>query len=161
VVSPTNHRRTTDVPQTTHIEEEEEEEEEAGEKSGEEAVLKAVCPEAEKKQNPKKEKIQDVSKPFLEFQTDGKIKSWILTEAKVSEFQSAFPAIDVKSEFRKALQWVIANPERRKTARGMERFLFLWLEKSSNRGNFARNGPGSPTAFQSRFSEVESHKSLG
>jgi hypothetical protein len=43
--------------------------------------------------------------------------SWALTQTQVSEWQSAFPGIDILAEARKALAWLHANPGRRKILR--------------------------------------------
>lgn len=63
----------------------------------------------------------------------GASKEWQLTNAKLAEWQEAFPAMDVPAEVRKARQWLVDNPGRMKTAKGMTKFLFGWLERSQNR----------------------------
>ena len=55
----------------------------------------------------------------------------------VDEFLADFPGVDVVEQFRAAFRWVKANPERRKTARGMRKFLHGWIERSLSR-------PGGP-----------------
>jgi len=57
---------------------------------------------------------------------------WPLRESKVAEYAEAFPAVDVRAECRKALQWVRDNPKNRKTADGMARFLNNWLKREQN-----------------------------
>lgn len=52
---------------------------------------------------------------------------WELPPEKVSEYQTSFPGIDVHREMLKAGQWLIDNPAKRKTAKGMPRFLSGWL----------------------------------
>jgi len=52
---------------------------------------------------------------------------YLLTAAKLAEYQSNFPLMDVEQELRIARQWLLDNPERRKTERGMLRFLTGWL----------------------------------
>lgn len=59
-------------------------------------------------------------------------KQWALRESKVAEYESAFPGIDVRAECRKALQWVLDNPGKRKTPKGMPRFLGLWLGRAQD-----------------------------
>lgn len=61
-------------------------------------------------------------------------KEWFLTESKFDEWVATFPGVDVLAECRKASQWLRDNPTKRKTARGMTRFLFSWLERNQNRG---------------------------
>lgn len=66
------------------------------------------------------------------FQTNGKVKSWILRESKLAEYKPLYPGIDVRMEAMKARQWCIDNPAKRKTASGMTRFLNSWLDKAQN-----------------------------
>ncbi len=69
----------------------------------------------------------------MEFPTsEGTI--WILTNEKLAEYVESFPAVDVRSELAAARQWVRDNPRRRKTHRGMSRFLNSWLSKCNDRG---------------------------
>lgn len=72
------------------------------------------------------------SPALLTFPTDGKSKSWTLTEAHVAEWSTLYPKLDVLDECRQALAWVLAAPDRRKTAAGMARFLVGWLNRSTN-----------------------------
>ena len=73
------------------------------------------------------------SATVLQFPTDGKAgKHWSLTEAKVAEYQEAYPSLDVVGECRRALQWLRDNPTKRKTKGGMPAFLTRWLNKAQN-----------------------------
>ncbi len=56
---------------------------------------------------------------------------WALHLPGVRRLQALYPNILVGDELRKALAWLQANPTRRKTDRGMARFLVGWLNKSS------------------------------
>jgi uncharacterized protein YdaU (DUF1376 family) len=77
----------------------------------------------------------------LIFPVTGKGPStWGLTESLVAEWTAAFPALDVLAESRKALVWIQAN--RRKTARGMPRFLVAWLNRATNTDVTTRNPTG-------------------
>ncbi len=71
----------------------------------------------------------------LSFQTVGpKAKHWALTDAQVSEWQTAYPGIDVYAEARRAWSWLNANPQKRKTPAGMPRFLVNWLNRATDQG---------------------------
>lgn len=67
----------------------------------------------------------------------GRVDQWGLRQGKLDEWQTCFPAMDVLAEVRKARQWLVDNPGRRKTAKGMTRFLFAWIERAQN----GRRGP--------------------
>ncbi len=60
-------------------------------------------------------------------------KTWPLTQAKLDEWTQAFPAVDVKAELRKAIQWLKDNPANAKTFRGMPAYFGRWLSKAQDR----------------------------
>lgn len=78
---------------------------------------------------------RDSSAVVLSFPTAGTAKDngWLLTEKKLQELSPLYPGVDVLLECKKALEWLKMNPGRRKTDRGMGRFLMGWLERSQNR----------------------------
>lgn len=67
---------------------------------------------------------------------------WRLRLAQVAEWQALFPGLDVAQECRHALAWIRASPERRKTTRGMPKFLTGWFTRSVDR----RGSSGGPAA---------------
>lgn len=52
---------------------------------------------------------------------------WSPTPDMVAEWQSTYPSLDVMAQLVRARQWCIDNVERRKTQRGMRRFIGLWM----------------------------------
>lgn len=86
---------------------------------------------------------QRVEPPVLEFPTDGDPKTWALTQSQVDEWAGLYPGLDILTESRKAMAWVKAN--RRKTARGMKRFLVGWLNRANDSG---REKPANGTAVR-------------
>ena len=70
--------------------------------------------------------------PLLVFPCEGPVKEWGLTRSYLSELADAYPSLDVLAEAKKALAWVNAAPDRRKTASGMKRFLVNWLNRAVN-----------------------------
>ena len=67
-------------------------------------------------------------------------KAWRLFRSQLERWQSLFPWIDCLAQCRGALAWIEANQERRKTAKGMPRFLVRWLGKEQDHGK-SRTGP--------------------
>jgi len=53
---------------------------------------------------------------------------------QVDEWSELYPAVDVLQELRKMKGWIKANPNKRKTSRGMLRFINTWLSKEQDRG---------------------------
>lgn len=77
---------------------------------------------------------------------------WELTQEQYDEYVSLYPAVDVMCELRKMRGWLNANPERRKTKRGINSFVNRWLSKEQDR---AKN-PGTATKKpQTRFHNFE------
>ena len=53
---------------------------------------------------------------------------YYLSLEKYKEYCDSYPGIrDIDQEFRKMRQWCIDNPSRRKTEKGMPRFINSWL----------------------------------
>jgi hypothetical protein len=69
-----------------------------------------------------------------------------VTDAQVAEWRIAFPAVDVPQKLRAMRQWLLANPNRRKTPRGVLRFVVAWLERDQNRGG-SKGGNGAEDIF--------------
>jgi len=90
-----------------------------------------------------KEQEQDKTKALLTFPTNGTPKLWHLNEKQVTEWIELYPGVDVLAECRKALAWVKSN--RKKTARGMKRFLNGWMGRTNDsqrsNNNQRDNGP--------------------
>ena len=88
------------------------------------------------------------------FDCAGDVKTFTPTAEDVSRWQQAFPGVDVRAALLRARAWVDADPKRRKTARGMKRYLTAWLGRDQDRGTYRnslavrnnqpRNADGSP-----------------
>lgn len=57
-----------------------------------------------------------------------------VTGAQVLEWSELYPAIDVEQQLRNMRGWLLANPEKRKTKRGICTFITRWLSKEQDRG---------------------------
>jgi len=68
-------------------------------------------------------------------------KLWYLPKEKLDEYTKTFSNLDVETEFRKAVQWLIDNPCRRKKAEGMTRFLGGWLGRVKPKPEPKRGDP--------------------
>ncbi len=65
-------------------------------------------------------------------------KEWSPTPEEVELWSAAYPGLDVTRELLQMEVWLRANPTRRKTPRGMPRFVINWLNNSQNR--YAKGG---------------------
>ncbi|MFO1434582.1 MAG: hypothetical protein U1F76_31630 [Candidatus Competibacteraceae bacterium] len=64
----------------------------------------------------------------------GRDGEFAVTEAMVVEWQDAFPGVDVYRTLKRIRLWCLDNPARRKTRRGVRRFLTGWLAREQDRG---------------------------
>lgn len=71
-----------------------------------------------------------------------------ISEEQVSLWEKTYGNTDVKSELAKAREWLIANPKRRKTRRGMAKFCVSWLSRAGIDGRPARHRIKSLDAMQ-------------
>lgn len=64
--------------------------------------------------------------------------------AEVEQWRRDFPGVDVQQHLRNMRAWLANNPTRRKTRKGVRRFITNWLTKEQNSGRGGGGGvPGS------------------
>lgn len=54
--------------------------------------------------------------------------------SKIEIWTAAYPAVDVKQELLKMIAWLESNPARKKTRRGITRFIDSWLSREQDKG---------------------------
>ncbi|MCC8125707.1 MAG: phage replisome organizer N-terminal domain-containing protein [Akkermansia sp.] len=69
-------------------------------------------------------------------------------ESDIREFAELYPAVDVMQAMRGMRGWCMTNPARRKTKRGIRRFINSWLAREQDKGG--RTGTLNLTQNQSR-----------
>ena len=62
-----------------------------------------------------------------------------VTQEDFNEYAALYPAVDVMQELRDMRGWLLANPSRKKTKRGIRAFIRTWLSKEQDRPT-ARSG---------------------
>ena len=65
-----------------------------------------------------------------------------VAQRDVDEWMQAYPGVDVPQQLRAMRQWSLANPTRRKTKRGVRRFIVSWLARQQDSGPRANGGGG-------------------
>lgn len=70
--------------------------------------------------------------------------SYPVTQEQVAEWGSLYPAVDVMQQLRAMKGWLNANPAKRKTKRGILRFVNAWLSREQDRGRGAPAKPAEP-----------------
>jgi hypothetical protein len=95
--------------------------------------------------------------PVVGKPVDGK-QEWGLTETVLNRYRDAYPGVDVKAEAKRALSWILSNPSKRKTYRGMESFLDKWMSRIQDRGGstgMPRNGANHTIMTPSEYPEFK------
>ena len=66
---------------------------------------------------------------------------YLIDQAEQARLKELYPRVDVIQELRNMSAWCEANPSRRKTVRGVNRFIVSWLNRSTEnprpKGQFA------------------------
>lgn len=53
---------------------------------------------------------------------------------KIVLWEETYPAVDIRQELKKMVAWCDSNPTKRKTRRGIERFINNWLSRTQDSG---------------------------
>lgn len=61
--------------------------------------------------------------------------TYAVTKAQAASLHELYPSVDIAQELRAMLGWLTADPKRRKTRSGINRFINAWLNKSQNRAS--------------------------
>jgi hypothetical protein len=59
---------------------------------------------------------------------------WEADDADIIQWQKTYPAVDIFLELAKMESWLDANPTKRKTSKGIKRFVNSWLSRAQDRG---------------------------
>ena len=92
---------------------------------------------------------------------------WKPTKTLFAEYVRLYPNVDVKQQFNEMRGWCIANPQKRKTKRGITKFVNNWLCKAQDKGyrktptcnNYPQSSPSaekesySPDVFERLINE--------
>ena len=66
-------------------------------------------------------------------------EEYSITYDLIEEYKTLYPNVDIEQEIRKIKAWTLSNPQRRKTKRGVLRFVNNWLSKSQDKGSNVYN----------------------
>ena len=61
-------------------------------------------------------------------------ESWEPDDADIIQWSKTYPAVDVFGELAKMESWLDANPTKRKTEKGIKRFVNSWLSRAQDQG---------------------------
>jgi hypothetical protein len=57
-----------------------------------------------------------------------------VTQAVIDELTPLYPSVDVLGEIKRMRGWLIGNPAKRKTSKGVMRFITSWLDREQDKG---------------------------
>lgn len=57
-----------------------------------------------------------------------------VTESMLVEYGGLYPSVDVRQELRNQRGWLLSEPSKRKTKRGIKKFINGWLSREQDRG---------------------------
>jgi hypothetical protein len=100
-----------------------------------------AIPEEKEKEKTEEEEKEKLIAPSLESSEPPVISltlndksSFNIYQKSVSNWSELFPAVDVLQSLRHMKAWGDANPTKRKTAKGVEKFIVSWLTKEQDKG---------------------------
>lgn len=70
-----------------------------------------------------------------------------VTDTQINGWMRLYPAVDIMQELRSMKGWLNANPTRRKTKRGIEKFINGWLARTQDKGGSRPNQPETGNIF--------------
>lgn len=102
------------------------------------------CPELKKAPGPKRDdsetdlddfQAEDI---FLYLPLNLKNQHHPVLKADIELWNESYPNVDVRLEIRKMFAWLKANPKKRKTGAGINRFINSWLSREQDKGGTSR-----------------------
>lgn len=81
-------------------------------------------------------------------------------KSKVLEWAELYPAVDVFGELRKMKGWLDANPTKRKTKRGIARFINGWLSREQDKGGNINAKKSNIQLIERDSSEIDKYDQL-
>lgn len=101
--------------------------------TADEQQLHSICTQYKNEKNVKNEKniLNTSSEEEVKLVLDTG-EYYTVTNEQIQGWQQSVPLVDVKSELRKMQLWLEGNPRKRKTARGITRFITGWLVREQN-----------------------------
>ena len=73
----------------------------------------------------------------------------------IDSWEELYPAVDVLQELRKMKGWLDSNPAKRKTRKGIKRFINSWLSREQDKGG-AYKKPA-PSGKKNSFNNFPQH----
>lgn len=84
-------------------------------------------------------------------------------QSDITQFSELYPNVDILTQLRNMKGWLMGNPTKRKTARGIKKFIHNWLAKEQDKGckNFSSRQPAYSDSKESLSQIDKRRKELG
>ena len=81
---------------------------------------------------------------------------WVPTRDDLDGWQRLYAGVDVKRELARMREWCKSNPTKRKTRKGIRRFVQTWLDREQNRPNkYSGSGSTQKDKYTERMEAME------
>lgn len=77
--------------------------------------------------------VSSTSPTVIQLCTNKKNEFFDITKQHIDDFQKWYPNVDVMQELNEIQAWLVSNPTKRKTKRGMMSFVNRWLSKEQDK----------------------------
>lgn len=77
--------------------------------------------------------VSSTSPTVIQLCTNKKNEFFDITKQHIDDFKKWYPNVDVMQELNKIQAWLVSNPTKRKTKRGMMSFVNRWLSKEQDK----------------------------
>lgn len=75
-----------------------------------------------------------------------------VTQDEINDWTSLYPAVDIVQQLRSMKGWLNSNPTKRKTRKGIRRFINSWLSKEQDKGGNIKYEPSNRTDAENSVS---------
>lgn len=99
--------------------------------------------------------LEPAEEPFITLMLNDRTE-YPFYEKDVIEYQELYPAVDVRQQFRTMKGWCKDNPTKRKTKRGIRKFVNSWLAREQDKFHPSVGKSYSNDRIANRVSEVDS-----
>lgn len=104
---------------------------------------------------PSKKAQEPAEEPFITLMLNDR-SEYPFYEKDVIEYQELYPAVDVRQQFRTMKGWCKDNPTKRKTKRGIRKFVNSWLAREQDKFHPSVGKSYNNDRIANRVSEVDS-----
>lgn len=113
------------------------------EKDKEIEIEKEICPE----QAPEPEELPVITLPL-------NTGEYLIFQRDIDTFAELYPAVDILQAMRGMKGWLLTNPQKRKTKRGIGRFINSWLAREQDKGGTKSVGYNTRNMTTEQYAEA-------